>query len=99
MPRPPQLIGMIEIDLSPRCGHRVDGTLPDLLRSLQHEGGCAPDLDAGNHLTAISVLVAEDLGASGSGGTSHMVQANLLQLHIELELELRRFLERLLAAM
>lgn len=99
MPRPAQLIGMIEIDHGPRCGRRADGTLQELLRSLQSAHDWDVDLGPGDTVAALSVLGAEEFEVAGTDEPVQVVHANLLQLRTELELELRRLVERLLAAM
>jgi hypothetical protein len=90
---------MIEIDVDPRRRGRTDGTLRDLFRSLQFDADWSPDLWSADHLTAVSVVADDDAEAYESVESLQVVQANLPQLRSDLEFELRRLIERLLAAM
>jgi hypothetical protein len=90
---------MIEVDVDPHLGRCADGTLRDLLRSLQHDAHGSPDLWSADPVSAVSVMAAEDIDAYGSVETIQVVQADLPQLRSELEFELRRLIERLLAVM
>ncbi len=93
------MIGMIEIDVDPGRRGRADETLEERLLSLQRDADRSSDFPSADHVTAMSWLIADDGETYESVESLQVLQANLPQLRSELEYELRRLIERLLAAM
>ncbi len=88
-----QLIGIIEMETDPQVRVRMDATFGDMLRSLRRECGLPPEelfpesveLDQSQVYDAVESI--------------HLLHADLPQLRADLEHELRRLIQRLLAAM
>ncbi|MHB0955297.1 MAG: hypothetical protein ACYC6N_01120 [Pirellulaceae bacterium] len=93
MPYPSQLIGIIEMETDPQVSVRVDATVGDLLRSLRRECGWLPEerFPEGVELDLCQVYDAVE--------SIHLLHADLPHLKADLEHELRRLIQRLLAAM
>jgi hypothetical protein len=93
MPQQCQLIGIIEMDTDRRLHIRRDETLGAILRSLRSECGLPAD-----ELFADDIVL-DSCEAYGAVESIHVRHANLPQLRSDLEHELRRLIQRLLAVM
>ena len=93
MPQSCELIGIIEMDTDPHVRIRRDETLGAILRSLRSECGLSTD-----ELFADDIVL-ESCETYGAVESIHVLHANLPQLRSDLEHELRRLIQRLLAVM
>jgi hypothetical protein len=93
MPQSCQVIGIIEMEVDPRAPLGRDETLATVLRGLRRDCGLAdPGLLVDN-------LVVESCETYGETESIAILHANLPQLKSDLEHELRRLIQRLLAVM
>jgi hypothetical protein len=88
-----QLIGIIEMDVDSQVQARRDDTIGGTLRSLRRECGLSAD-----ELFADDI-VWESCETYGAAESVAVLHANLPQLRSDLEHELRRLIQRLLAVM
>jgi hypothetical protein len=93
MPQSCQLIGIIAMDTDPQVHVRRDETIGAILRSLRRECGLSAD-----ELFADDI-VWESCETYGAAESVALLHANLPQLRSDLEHELRRLIQRLLAVM
>ena len=93
MPELCKLIGIIEMDTDPHVRIRRDETLGAILRGLRSDCGLSTDEFFADD------IVLESCETYGVDESIHVLHANLPQLKSELEHELRRLIQRLLAVM
>ena len=93
MPQSCQVIGIIEMETDPRLPSDRDETLGATLRSLRSECGLSVD-----DLLAEDIVL-ESCETYGTVESVTVLHANLPQLRSDLEHELRRVIQRLLAVM
>jgi hypothetical protein len=93
MPQLCELIGIIELDTDPHVRVRREETLGAILRSLRNDCGLSTDAQFADD------IVLESCETYGTDESIHVLHANLPQLKSDLEYELRRLIQRLLAVM
>jgi hypothetical protein len=88
-----QLIGIIEVETDPQVSVRMDATIGDMFRSLRRDCELSPEeqYPEGVEMDLCQVYDAVE--------SIHLLHADLPQLRADLEHELRRLIQRLLAAM
>jgi hypothetical protein len=93
MSHSPQLLGIIEIDADSRQSERTDATLGETLSGLRGEGELRWDTLETAEVEVDRCQVYDAIESI------HLLHADLPQLRTDLESELRRLIQRLLAAM
>lgn len=88
-----QVIGIIDLDTDPQPPAGCDETLGALLGSLRAECGLSADD------LMVDDIVLESCETYGAAESVTVLHANLPQLTADLERELRRLIQRLLAVM
>ncbi len=88
-----QLIGIIEMATDPQVSVRMDATIGDMLRSLRRECGLPSDEQFPEGVESDLCQVYDAVESI------HLLHADLPQLRADLEHELRRLIQKLLATM